>query len=200
MSQSSQTAGTEIITPALKEKLQSLSNTQDKLYSRQELSVLLNTNFPCDILLNKQKIYSVEKTLGKGMFGEVSLARDLETGEKYALKTFELKSKFEEPFQAWLPGFLEKTRALITDLQVKLQSAVTTNDEAKIEEYQKSIKEKDEFWNLKKEYRKSKELEIEQELNIQQKDTWAIYSHNKIQRIESLKEAFRNAFLCIDQA
>lgn len=39
--------------------------------------------------------------------------------------------------------------------------------------------------------------ELADELEIDRKDTWATYSHNKIKRIESIKEAFRNAFLLI---
>lgn len=37
--------------------------------------------------------------------------------------------------------------------------------------------------------------DIEKEIDISQKDTWAIYSQNRLKRVESIKEAFRNSFL-----
>lgn len=37
--------------------------------------------------------------------------------------------------------------------------------------------------------------DLEKEIGIQRKDTWAIYSHNKVTRRDSIKEAFRNALL-----
>lgn len=36
---------------------------------------------------------------------------------------------------------------------------------------------------------------LAQKLGIKNKDTWAVYSHSVLSRTESIKEAFRNAFL-----
>lgn len=38
---------------------------------------------------------------------------------------------------------------------------------------------------------------LEKELDIHRKDTWAIYSHNRLRRADSIKEAFRNALLLV---
>ncbi len=40
--------------------------------------------------------------------------------------------------------------------------------------------------------------EMDKEMNLQQKDTWAIYSQNRLKRNTSIQEAFRNAFLSIN--
>ncbi|MEI7604426.1 MAG: hypothetical protein WCJ19_05400 [bacterium] len=40
-------------------------------------------------------------------------------------------------------------------------------------------------------------IEHGKSLNLNEKDTWSIYSNNMIQREESIKESFRNAFLSI---
>jgi hypothetical protein len=49
--------------------------------------------------------------------------------------------------------------------------------------------------NKKPHYKILKELE--KESKIHSKDTWAHYSKNRLSRKESIKEAFRNAFLSL---
>ena len=40
--------------------------------------------------------------------------------------------------------------------------------------------------------------EISKVLNLNSKDTWSIYSKGALSRIESIKEAFRNAILSLE--
>lgn len=40
--------------------------------------------------------------------------------------------------------------------------------------------------------------DLEKELQIDSKDTWAIYSHNKIKRVDCIKESIRNALLSVN--
>jgi serine/threonine protein kinase len=92
----------------------------------------MSTSRPAHIKIGTHE-YVLEKTLGKGMFGEVFLGRDIHSNEQVAIKKFIVnKEEFEKPLNAGIElHILQPKRNKIEEL--KQQGDATKDEVAKLQ-------------------------------------------------------------------